>query len=65
MSAPMKLTAEHLRTIAEVLDLLTKTSQDTKIDFIGPMGMEITYAGNTLRLGYENDQYIIDEYPGC
>lgn len=61
----MKLTFGQLRTLADVLEQLSKISRETGIDFIGALGLELQYAGNSIRVAYENEQYIIDEIPGC
>lgn len=61
----MKLTFGQLRTLADVLEQLSKISKETGVDFIGALGLELQYAGNSIRVAYENEQYIIDEIPGC
>lgn len=58
----LRLTAEQLAVLAEVLKQLTEITRQTGIEFDGLGMWQIEYAGNHIRVCSGDDGYYVDNY---
>lgn len=64
MSAPLKLTAEQLRTLGAVLDSLAEITRTTGVSFTPYTRLELGLDDNVLQVSWDGTAYVIDDRNG-
>jgi hypothetical protein len=64
MSAPLELTAEQLRSLADALERMSAITQETGVNFASYSDLHAEIGDSSLQVWWDGERYIVRDRNG-